>query len=265
MAEHCAVAAARARGEQDMIDANVFVGQSLYENSLEAGTLLETMDRLGVEVAVIRPLKPPDFDMDAANRRIAELQDREPRLVGFARVNPLERRAPEQARRAVEQYGLEGLHLHPWEENCPINSPKVDGILRALGGKVPVYISAGFPVVSHPLQVQELAERHPDTLFVAAHGGQQDNSGMSFEDSLLVARETPNVLFDVAGVYRRDFIELLVETAGSERVLFGSCTPYMDMALEMVRVRATHLSEQTKTMIFRDNIARLLGLHKPRP
>jgi len=243
-----------------MIDAHAFVGESLYDNSLEPGRLLESMDRLGVRAAVVRPLKPPDFDMDAANRRLAELQSREARLLGFARVNPLERQAPEQARRAVEEYGLRGLHLHPWEENCPINSPKVDRVIEALEGRVPIYVSAGFPVVSHPLQIQDLAERHPQTLFIAAHGGQQDNSGMSFDDSLLVARETPNVLFDVAGVYRRDFIELLVEQAGDERVLFGSCTPYMDLGLEIVRVKATHLPEVSKARIFDGNIARLLGI-----
>ena len=243
-----------------MIDAHAYVGPSLYDNSLEPSDLLESMARLGVRTAVIRPLKPPDYDMDAANRRIAELQAKESRFVGFARVNPWEREAPRLAARAVEEYGLRGLHLHPWEENCPINSPKVDRVVEALGGKVPVYVSAGFPVVSHPLQVQELAERHPDTRFIAAHGGQQDNSGMSFEDSLLVARESANVFFDVAGVYRRDFIELLVETAGPERVLFGSAAPYMDMALEIVRVRATHLPEQSKRKIFSENIARLLGM-----
>jgi predicted TIM-barrel fold metal-dependent hydrolase len=243
-----------------MIDANVFVGDSLYDNSLEPGALLEAMERLGVQAAVVRPLKPPDFDLEAANIRIAELQSREPRLVGFARVNPLERRAPEQARRAVESYGLRGLHLHPWEENFPINSPRVDPVIEALEGKVPVYVSAGFPVVSHPLQVQDLAERHPETVFIAAHGGQQDNAGMSFDDSLLVARETPNVLFDVAGVYRRDFIELLVQQAGTDRVVFGSCTPYMDMAFEIVRVRATHIPDEAKAKILHGNIARLLGI-----
>jgi predicted TIM-barrel fold metal-dependent hydrolase len=243
-----------------MIDAQVFIGPSLYDNSLEPRDLLAIMGRLGVEAAVVRPLKPPDYDLDRANRCIAELQAREPCLIGFARVNPLEREAPRQARRAVEEYGLRGLHLHPWEENCPVNCEKVDRVIEALGGRVPVYVSAGFPVVSHPLQVQDLAERHPGTLFIAAHGGQQDNSGMSFDDSLLVARETPNVLFDVAGVYRRDFIELLVEQAGPERVLFGSCTPYMDMELEIVRIRATHLSEDVKGKILRGNIARLLGL-----
>ena len=243
-----------------MIDAHVYVGSSLYENNLEPPDLLESMRRLGVRAAVIRPLKPPDFDMDTANKNVAELQAGEPRLIGFARVNPWERDAPVQASRAMEEYGLRGLHLHPWEENCPINSPKVDRVVEALGGKVPVYVSAGFPVVSHPLQIQELAERHPNTRFIAAHGGQQDNSGMSFEDSLLVARESPNVAFDVAGVYRRDFIELLVETAGPERVLFGSAAPYMDLALEIVRVRSTHLSEDIKRKIFSENIARLLGI-----
>lgn len=246
-----------------MIDAHVFIGPSLYDNNLEPEALLRTMERLGVEAAVVRPLKPPDFDLDRANRRIAELQRREPRLLGFARVNPLERQAPEQARRAVEEYGLRGLHLHPWEENCPLDCDKVDRVIEALGDRVPVYVSAGFPVVSHPLQVQDLAERHPNTLFIAAHGGQQDNSGMSFDDSLLVARETPNVLFDVAGVYRRDFIELLVEQAGPERVLFGSCTPYMDMELEIVRIEATHLSAEVKAKILYGNIARLLGLQRP--
>jgi predicted TIM-barrel fold metal-dependent hydrolase len=115
-------------------------------------------------------------------------------------------------------------------------------------------------VVSHPLQVQDLAARHPGTTFIAAHGGQQDNSGMSFDDSLLVARETQNVHFDVAGVYRRDFIELLVEQAGPARVLFGSAAPYMDMELEILRIRATHLSDPVKAGILHGNIARLLGL-----
>jgi predicted TIM-barrel fold metal-dependent hydrolase len=246
-----------------MIDANVFFGPSLYDNSLEPRELLAAMERLGVQAAVVRPLKPPDYDLEAANRRLADLQSREPRLIGFARVNPLEREAPAQALRAIEEYGLRGLHLHPWEENFQVNGEKVDRVIEALAGRVPVYVSAGFPVVSHPLQVQDLASRHPDTLFIAAHGGQQDNSGMSFDDSLLVARETPNVLFDVAGVYRRDFIELLVEQAGPERVLFGSCTPYMDMELEIARIRATHLSDEAKEKILRGNIARLLGLRPP--
>jgi predicted TIM-barrel fold metal-dependent hydrolase len=243
-----------------VIDANVFIGESLYENSLSPENLLEMMRVNGVERAVVRPLKPPDFDFDRANRWIAETQSKYSNLVGFGRVNALLRQAPEQALRAVVDYGLRGIHLHPWEENYQITSEKVDRVIEALEGRVPVYISAGYPVVSHPLQIQDLAIRHPDTTFIVTHGGQQDISGMSFDDALIVARENPNVSFDVSGVYRRDFIELLVEQAGEQRIVFGSCTPYMDMAFEITRVRATHLADEIKDRMFRMNILRILGL-----
>jgi len=221
---------------------------------------LEMMRVNGVERAVVRPLKPPDFDFDRANRWIAETQSKYSNLVGFGRVNALLRQAPEQALRAVVDYGLRGIHLHPWEENYPITSEKVDRVVEALEGRVPVYVSAGYPVVSHPLQIQDLASRHPDTTFIATHGGQQDISGMSFDDALIVARENPNVSFDVSGVYRRDFIELLVEQAGEQRIVFGSCTPYMDMAFEITRVRAAHLEDEVKDRMFRVNILRILGI-----
>jgi predicted TIM-barrel fold metal-dependent hydrolase len=243
-----------------MIDANVFIGESLYDNSLSTNTLLEMMKVNSVERAVVRSLKPPDFDFDRANRWIAETQSKYSNLIGFGRVNPLLKQAPEQALRAVAEYGLQGIHLHPWEENYQITSEKVDRVIEALEGKVPVYVSAGYPVVSHPLQIQDLAGRHTDTIFIVTHGGQQDISGMSFDDALIVARENPNVCFDVSGVYRRDFIEQLVEQAGVHRIVFGSCTPYMDMAFEITRVRSTHLQSEVKDKIFRLNILRILGL-----
>lgn len=245
-----------------MIDSNVFIGDSLYENSLSPQKLLEMMRENGVERAVVRPLKPSDFDFDRTNRWIAEVQRKHPNLIGFGRVNVLLRQGPQQALRAVQEYGLRGIHLHPWEENYQINSEKVDRVVEALDARVPIYVSAGYPVVSHPLQVQDLADRHPDTTFIVTHGGQQDISGMSFDDALIMAWESPNVHFDVSGVYRRDFIELLVEQAGEQRIIFGSCTPYMDMAFEIVRIQSTHLDLEIKDRIFHGNIIRLLGLQE---
>lgn len=243
-----------------MIDANVFIGESLYDNSLSPEKLIKTMRKCEVRRAVVRPLKPFDSDFDRANRWMAEVQDKHPDLIAFGRVNALLPKAARQARQAIDEYGLRGIHLHPWEENFRINSTKVDRIVEALRGEVPVYVSAGYPVVSHPLQVQDLADRHRETTFIVTHGGQQDISGMSFDDALFMARESPNVLFDVSGVYRRDFIELLVEQAGEQRVVFGSCTPYMDMTLEISRLRATHLNDAAKTLLFSENIARILRL-----
>jgi predicted TIM-barrel fold metal-dependent hydrolase len=221
------------------------------------------MEASGVDKAIIRPLKPPDLDLDKANREIADIQRGNENLVGFGRVNPLLKDAVIHTRKAINEYGLKGIHLHPWEENYHINSDVVDKVMQVIKGEnIPVYISAGYPMVSHPLQVQDLLSRYPEVTFIVTHGGQQDISGLSFDDSLLVAEENNNIVFDISGVYRRDFIERLVETAGADRVVFGSCTPYMNMKFEITRITSTHLSEATKKRILHTNLEELLNRHQ---
>ncbi len=244
-----------------IMDANVFVGESIYDNSLSMDALKQTMRESGVGRAVIRPLKPHDLDLDRANKAIAKIVKSDPSFIGFARINPLMRDAVEQVKRAVEQHGLRGIHLHPWEESFAIDCDKVRRVMEAAGrAKVPVAVSAGFPMLSHPLQIKEVADEFPEVTLLVSHGGQQDNSGLSFDDSLIMAEESRNVIFDVCGVYRRDFIELLAEKAGEDRLVFGSCAPYMDMSFEIVRIESTKLPQALKEKIFHTNIERVLGI-----
>ncbi len=247
-----------------IIDANVFIGESIYDIPLSVDALKQKMRDSGVDKAVIRPLKPYDLDLDKANKAIGKIAKSDASLIGFARINPLLRDAVDQVRRAVEKYGLRGIHLHPWEESFAIDCDKVRRVMEAAGrAKVPVAISAGFPMVSHPLQIQVVADEFPEITVLVSHGGQQDNSGLSFDDALIVAQGSRNVIFDVCGVYRRDFIELLVEKAGEDRLVFGSYTPYMDMKFEIVRIDSTKLPQALKEKIFHRNIERVLGIGSP--
>lgn len=244
-----------------MIDANLYVGESLYRNSLSAADALNMMRENGVERAVIRPMKPCDYNYDKANREIAELQKAHPEWIAFGRVNPLERTAPQQIERAIREYGLKGIHLHPWEDNFQINDPKIydsfDAI-QALG--VPVYVSTGYPCVSEPLQLLEVMKRYPKITAIATHAAQLDMSGISFDDSLLTARECGNIYYDLSGVYRRDFIEKLIAAAGEHRVVFGSNAPYMSMWMEIDRIRFTQIPAAQKEKIFDGNIKKILHL-----
>ena len=122
---------------------------------------------------------------------------------------------------------------------------------------VPVYINAGYPIVSEPLQILELMERYPQVTAITTHACQLDISGLSFDDALIVA-EAKNVKFDISGVYRRDFIELLINKAGVNNVLFGSCAPYMDISLEIERIKAVQIAEAVKEQIFYKNIEELV-------
>lgn len=241
-----------------IIDANIFIGESLLRNSVSTDDLYAMMRQNQLDKVVVRPLKPIDHDYDRANQLVARLQEKDPRIAAFGRVNPWETKAPEQIRRAIRQYGLKGIHLHPWEENFPINAPLVHDVMDAIATlQVPVYINAGYPIVSEPLQVLELMERYPQVTAIATHACQLDISGLSFDDALIVAA-AKNVKFDISGVYRRDFIELLVDKAGAENVLFGSCAPYMDIGLELERIKAVQVADTIKERILGRNIGELV-------
>ncbi len=241
-----------------IIDANIFIGESLLKNSVSENDLQAMLRKNNLDKAVVRPLKPVDHDYDRANRIVAHLQEKDSRIAAFGRVNPWEVKAPEHVRKAILEYGLKGIHLHPWEENFSINSDVVNDVMDAIAEmKVPVYINAGYPIVSEPLQILELMERYPQVTAITTHACQLDISGLSFDDALIVAG-AKNIKFDISGVYRRDFIELLISKAGEENVLFGSCAPYMDISLEIERVKAVQISEEIKEKIFYKNIMDLI-------
>lgn len=239
-------------------DACAFVGDSLYCNSVTAEQLNASMHKFGIEKAIIRPFKPCDYNYDKANRYIAEIQEKYDNIIGFGRVNPLEKTAPEQVA-AIVSYGLRGIHLHPWEDNFIISGSKVDSTIKVCEeNNLIVYVSTGYPNVSEPLQLWELAMRFPKVTFAATHGAQLDISGLSFDDALYMADHAKNVYFDLSGVYRRDFIEKLIRVAGESRVIFGSCSPYMDPGLEIARIESAQIPEEQKSKIFYDNINALL-------
>ena len=241
-----------------IIDANIFIGESLLKNSVSVADLNVMMQQNHLDKVVVRPLKPVDHDYDRANQLVARLQETDARVAALGRVNPWESKAPEQVRKAIRQYGLKGIHLHPWEENFSINSNVVYDVMDAVAElNVPVYINAGYPIVSEPLQILELMQLYPQVTAITTHACQLDISGLSFDDALIVA-EARNIKFDISGVYRRDFLELLINKTGEDNVLFGSCAPYMDIELEIERIKAVQIADEIKEKIFYKNIMELL-------
>jgi len=237
----------------DIIDINTHVGPSVYtdfEFDPSISNLKSHLEAAGIDEGLVSPLKPPSLDFNEANARLASDLSDISNLHGVGRIDPRRQDAPTHVQEAIKEHGLKGIRLHPWEETYDITSDRVLPVIdEAEALDVPVWIHAGYPGVSHALSVGKVIKSYPDVTFVLTHGAQLDISGLSLTDALLLARETENTVFDPSGVYRRDFIQDLVETAGADRVLFGSNAPYFHPEVEMSRITTNDIDDTTTETI----------------
>jgi predicted TIM-barrel fold metal-dependent hydrolase len=246
-----------------IVDSLTYMGSSLLGEDVSATDLKAALDRTGVDVAVVSPMKPPSYHLRAANELVAKaVSESDGRLVGLARVDPnVGESASEDLVYGLEQLGFVGLFLHPWEECFQITSPRVGPLLEiAREHLVPVVIASGYPWVSEALQVASVAEEYPTVDFIATNGGQINISGLGTFDAFLALAGNANLQIQTTGVYRQDFIEEVISRYGPERVLYASGFPYMFPALEILRVHRAECDDAAKADIIGGNAIRAFKL-----
>ncbi|MGQ9600622.1 MAG: amidohydrolase family protein [Anaerolineae bacterium] len=245
-----------------IVDAHVFLGTSLFGYGQSLAKVCANMDRLGIDKAVLVPVKPRDYHLGPMNELVADAVQKYPdRFMGLCRVDPWQGEAAlAEVRRGFEHLGACGLYLDPWEENFQVNHRIVIPLVEQAReyGK-PVMLNAGHVRVSHPTQVGDLASRFPTVQFVACNGAQINICGILLSDARRMLEACPNVVIETAGTYREDFLEEIMTEVGEERVLFASRCPIYDQPFEMSRVRLAHLSESQKQKMWGLNAIRVFG------
>jgi predicted TIM-barrel fold metal-dependent hydrolase len=249
-----------------IVDSLTFVGDSIFGGSTSAADVVAALDAAGVDRAIVCPAKPPGYHLGPANDAVAEaVAAGGGRLAGLARVDPLlGDDACAELERALDELGLRGLFLHPWQETFPIADPCVDAVVEvARSRNVPVVVAAGYPFLSEALQVGALARRFPGVVFVATNVIQLNISGLGQVDAELALAESPNLHVQTAGVYREDFLEGVVRRFGSGRLLYASAYPLLDPRLEVRRVQWAAFGEEEQAALLGGNAARVFGLIEP--
>ena len=247
-----------------IFDAHCSLGESIYGPALTAQRLLAIMDANAIERAVVSPFTPPDMDLTRANREIAESIRGNSRLVGFGRIDPRRGASAIAELHRCRAAGLRGIKVDPFEQAFQINSRLTQAFFHecaALG--VPVLVVAGYPVLSSPIQVGDLAERVPELTLIMAHGGQLAMHGLGIFDTLAVLKDTARVYIETSGIPETgagNLIERAALEAGAERVLFGTNLPINDPAVELERIAAAQIPDPMKQQIRGANLARLLSM-----
>jgi len=226
--------------------------------------LLEYADRLGIaRLCVFMGLEwsydPSPEKMRRENDEVLRaLQHFPDRAFGFVYLNPKHTQASlDELNRCVRDGPMVGVKL--WvAQRC--NAPELDPLVaRATELKAIVFqhtwlkITGNLPGESTPMDLAELAARHPQATLICGH------AGGDWELGLRAIRPHRNVYADLAGGDpTAGFTEMAVRELGAERVLYGSDAGGRSFASQLAKVHGADIPPAAKRLILGENLRRLL-------
>jgi predicted TIM-barrel fold metal-dependent hydrolase len=229
-----------------------------------AQELLKYADRMGIErLCVYMGLKwshdPAPEDMRQQNDEVLQVLAKWPeRFFGFVYLNP--NHVDESLRefeRCVRRGPMVGVKL--WvARHC--NTPELDPIVAAAEEMDAVVfqhtylkITGNLPGESTPMELAELANRHPRARIICGH------TGADWEIGIRAVRSCPNVWVDLAGSDpTAGMTEMAVRELGVERVLYGSDAGGRSFASQLGKVYGAVIPADAKQKVLGENLKQLL-------
>ncbi len=226
--------------------------------------LLEFAARMGIAKQVV--FMGMEFEYEPSPAKFKQENDEvlqalshyHDRAFGFVYMNPkFAQESLDEFDRCVVDGPMVGIKL--WvAEHC--NAPSLDLIIaRAAEHKALVFqhtwlkITGNLPGESTPMELAELAARHPDAILICGH------AGGDWEQGIRAIRPYKNIYADLAGGDpTAGFTEMAVRELGVERVLFGSDAGGRSFASQLAKVYGARISDDDKRLILDGNLKRLL-------
>jgi predicted TIM-barrel fold metal-dependent hydrolase len=227
--------------------------------------LLRFADRMGIErlcvfMGMTWSHDPSPDDMRRQNDEVLAALERWPeRAFGFVYLNPNHLEASlAELDRCVLHGPMVGVKL--WvARHC--NERELDPIVRRAAELKAIilqhtYLKAGgnLPGESTPMDLAELAMRHPTVPLICGH------TGADWERGIAAIRSCRNVSVELSGFDpTAGATEMAVRELGAERVLFGSDAGGRSFASQLGKVLGADIPAKAKQLILGENLKRLLG------
>jgi predicted TIM-barrel fold metal-dependent hydrolase len=226
--------------------------------------LLEYADRMGIaRLCVFMGMTwnydpTPEFMRQSNDEMLRAIKRFPDRLFGFVYLNPKHTQASlDELNRCVRDGPMVGVKL--W---CALhcNDPKLDPIIASAAELKAVVtqhcwikITGNLPGESTPMDLAELAARHPRATLICAH------TGGDWERGIRAIKPHPNIYADInGGDPTAGFTEMAVRELGAERVLYGSDAGGRSFASQLAKVYGAAIPDAAKRLILAGNLKRLL-------
>lgn len=227
--------------------------------------LLTSMERAGIDMSVIMPVVTRPEQFQTINNVAAKINETyKGRLLSFGGIHPNSQNYKKELE-YIKSLGLKGIKLHPDYQKVMIDDIRYKHIIDyATQLDLVILVHAGIdigmpdPVHCPPQKARALIEElHPEKMILAHMGGWKQWNQV---EELLAGE---NVYFDCAfcsGYLTSVQFERIVKKHGSERILFGSDSPWEDPADTIAFIEETGLTEAEKECIYYKNACKLLAL-----
>jgi hypothetical protein len=228
--------------------------------------MLRFADRLGVERMCVFLGFPFNFrgtadEMRAQNDQVWKaVAHSHGRAYGYAYMNPAyQQQCLDEINRCVRDGPMIGLKFelgNPQHANWPEMDPLIERI-GELEGVVMHHTwikTTGNEVgESTPMELVELARRHPTVTIFCGH------TGGNWELGIRAIRTTPNLYADLCGSDpTAGFTEMAVRELGVERVIYGSDVGGRSFASQLGKVMGAAIPDAARRQILGENLRRLL-------
>ncbi len=224
--------------------------------------VLGSMAEHGVDVSVVLNIATNPRQMHSVNDFAAAVNDNE-HIFAFGSVHPDAPDAFEELER-IKALGLKGVKLHPDYQRFFVDDERMLPIYRKISelGLITVFhagVDFGFPPPygCTPERLLRVLGCF-DTPVVAAHFG-----GFGLYREVLDLLCGADVYFDSSFGYAsmpRYYVEQILQHHSTERLLFGTDTPWHTPAQELRLIDSLGLSDVERERILSANARRLLGI-----
>jgi uncharacterized protein len=246
-----------------VIDLHAHYGHfnGIYMPNHDPEQMIATMERCGVET-IVSAGHTALADMVRGNAEMAAITVRYPgRWYAYLTYNP---NYPAQGRTELDAYEARrtfvGIKFHPSGHQYPITGDAYRPALEFAAARRLIVLTHtwGGSAFDRPELLAQVAERYPEVTFLAGHSGHGQ-----FDECMAVARKYANVYLELTAAYAvRGLIEVMVETVGAHKIIFGCDLPWFDPHYAIGCIVMAHISENARRAILRENALRLLESRK---
>lgn len=231
---------------------------------MTGSSLMAYMDTAGVDLSVIQPVVTKVTQTVTVNEWAASLES--DRIISFGGIYP----HTDDYKRDIDyvvSLGLRGLKFHAEYQDFVLDSPEMLRIYDyALGKGLIILHHAGVdiglppPYKTSPRQFAAVADAMQGGFIVAAHfGGHEQWDDV---EKYLVGH---NIYLDTSMGFEYfcdDRFMRIARAHGTDKILFGSDSPWSAAKSELAHIDALPLSEEEKHAIKGGNAAKILGLRE---